>query len=153
MLIVNLAISDFFIFLTQGPAMFINAFSSRFWMFGASFCRIYGFLGSVFGKHTLVSTVTTFFDNLKPRGNCKRQCFDQLNAHILERQQNSKRYKMWPFSWSKHVRSQSPLVWSLWGKTITNSCLLGKRVQISCLFLNRGWLFYVISLETATLIT
>ena len=35
-------------------------------------------------------------------GDCKQLCFDQLNAHILERQQNSKRYKMWAFSWSKH---------------------------------------------------
>jgi len=43
------------------------------------------------------------------RGDCKRPCFDQLHAHILERQQDSKRYKMCAFSWSKHGRSQSPL--------------------------------------------
>ena len=44
-----------------------------------------------------------------PRGDCKRPCFDQLNAHILERHQNSKRSKMCAFSWSKHGRSQSNL--------------------------------------------
>ena len=33
---------------------------------------------------------------------------NQLHAHILERQQNSKHSKMCAFSWSKHGRSQSP---------------------------------------------
>ena len=59
MLIINLAISDFLIFLTQGPAMAINAFNSRFWMFGVSFCRLYAFLGAVFGTffkyHSILS--------------------------------------------------------------------------------------------------
>ena len=43
------------------------------------------------------------------RGDCKRPCFDQLHAHILERKQNSMRFKMCAFSWSKHGHSQSPL--------------------------------------------
>lgn len=50
MFIVNLAVSDAGIFLTQGPLMFINSFSSRFWMWGAAMCKLYGFLGAVFGK-------------------------------------------------------------------------------------------------------
>ena len=44
-----------------------------------------------------------------PRGDCQRPCFDQLNPHILEYQQNSKRFKMCAFSWSKNCRLQSPL--------------------------------------------
>ena len=50
MFIVNLAISDIGIFLTQGPLMFINAITSRYWMWGASMCKLYGCLGAVFGK-------------------------------------------------------------------------------------------------------
>ena len=46
---------------------------------------------------------------LNARGDCKQPCFDQLHAHILERQQNSKRSKMCAFSWSKHGCLQSPL--------------------------------------------
>ena len=43
------------------------------------------------------------------RGDCKGPCFDQLHAHILERQRNSKLFWMCAFSWSKHGRSQLPL--------------------------------------------
>ena len=35
---------------------------------------------------------------LSARGDCKWPCFDQLHAHILESQQNSKRSKMCAFS-------------------------------------------------------
>ena len=50
MFIVNLAISDVGIMLTQGPLMFINAFTSDFWMWGSMLCKIYGCLGGIFGK-------------------------------------------------------------------------------------------------------
>ena len=46
---------------------------------------------------------------IKARGDCKRPCFDQLHAHILDRQQNGKHSKMCVFSWSKHGRLQFPL--------------------------------------------
>ena len=56
---VNLAISDFLIFLCQGPMMFVNAFSSPFWMFGSVACKIYAYLGAVFGKSkTQYPTIT-----------------------------------------------------------------------------------------------
>lgn len=48
--IINLAMSDFLIFLTQGPMMCINAFTSRFWIFGPTACRLYGWIGGVTGK-------------------------------------------------------------------------------------------------------
>ncbi len=51
MFIVNLAISDSGIMLTQGPLMFINAFSSKYWMWGSFVCRLYGCLGGIFGMH------------------------------------------------------------------------------------------------------
>ena len=50
MFILNLAVSDVGIMLTQGPLMFINAFASDFWMWGSLMCRIYGALGGIFGK-------------------------------------------------------------------------------------------------------
>ena len=50
MLMVNLAVSDCGIFITQGPLMFINAFASPFWLYGAFMCRLYGCLGGIFGK-------------------------------------------------------------------------------------------------------
>ena len=36
--------------------------------------------------------------SLETRGDCERPCFDQLHAHILEGQQNSKQSKMCLFS-------------------------------------------------------
>ena len=50
MFIINLAVSDVGIMLTQGPLMFINAFTSDFWMWGSMLCKIYGCLGGIFGK-------------------------------------------------------------------------------------------------------
>ena len=45
----------------------------------------------------------------RARGDCERPCFDQLNAHILERLLFYLRSKMSACSWSKHGRLQSPL--------------------------------------------
>ena len=50
-------------------------------------------------KHSGRKLFLTFFQfQLKvlilSKGDCKRPCFDQLHAHTLERQQNSKRSKM-----------------------------------------------------------
>ena len=50
MFIINLALSDMGIMLTQGPLMFINAFYSDYWMWGSLLCKIYGCTGGIFGK-------------------------------------------------------------------------------------------------------
>ena len=56
-------------------------------------CKVIFFIKKIFvHKSSLLCT----------RDDCKRPVFDQLNAHILERQQNSWRLKMCVFSWSKH---------------------------------------------------
>ena len=49
----NEIVSTRFMNLPQGPLMFINSFTSRFWMWGAAMCKLYGFLGAVFGMHLL----------------------------------------------------------------------------------------------------
>ena len=50
MYIINLALADVGIMLTQGPLMFINAFTSDFWMWGSLICKLYGCTGGIFGK-------------------------------------------------------------------------------------------------------
>ena len=44
-----------------------------------------------------------------PLGDCQRPYFNQLNAHILQRQHNSKWSTICALIWSKHGRIQSPL--------------------------------------------
>ena len=50
MFVVNLALSDCGIMLTQGPLMFINAFYDNHWMWGSFLCKLYGCTGGIFGK-------------------------------------------------------------------------------------------------------
>ena len=50
MFIINLALADMGVMLTQGPLMFINAFASDFWMWGTLLCKLYGCTGGIFGK-------------------------------------------------------------------------------------------------------
>ena len=50
--------------------------------------------------------------SIQSRGDCEPPCFDQLNAHILERLLFCWHSKMCACSWSKHGRSQSLLAYS-----------------------------------------
>lgn len=50
MLVVSLALSDFIMMNTQGPPLFLNVFVSRWWAWGPLVCKLYGFLGGVFGR-------------------------------------------------------------------------------------------------------
>ena len=62
MLFVNLAFSDLAIITCKGPLMVINAFTSRFWLYGVLMCKLYGFLGGVFGTCSLVTLVFIGYD-------------------------------------------------------------------------------------------
>ena len=55
------------------------------------------------------SIISGQVSKLLPRDGCKRPCFDQLNAHIVECLLFCWRPKMCVFSGSKHGRLQSPL--------------------------------------------
>ncbi|KAM9831196.1 LOW QUALITY PROTEIN: opsin 4b [Neosynchiropus ocellatus] len=46
--IINLAITDFFMCLTQTPTFFINSMHKR-WIFGKQGCEVYAFCGALFG--------------------------------------------------------------------------------------------------------
>ena len=62
MLMVNLAISDLGIFVTQGPLMFINVLASPFWMWGSTMCRLYGCTGGIFGTVSIMTLVFIAYD-------------------------------------------------------------------------------------------
>ena len=62
MLFVNLAFSDLAIITCKGPLMVINAFTSRFWLYGVFMCKLYGCLGGVFGTCSLVTLVFIGYD-------------------------------------------------------------------------------------------
>ncbi|XP_064084728.1 rhodopsin-like [Macrobrachium nipponense] len=61
MLIINLAISDFLMMVTMFPPMMITCYW-RTWTFGAFFCEVYGFLGSLFGCVSIWSMVWITLD-------------------------------------------------------------------------------------------
>jgi len=48
LLVVNLAVSDFFMMCTMFPPMVVNCYYHT-WAFSAFFCELYGFFGSLFG--------------------------------------------------------------------------------------------------------
>ncbi|ROT69179.1 rhodopsin [Penaeus vannamei] len=56
LLVVNLAISDFFMMLTMTPPLLVNAYWGT-WILGAFFCEVYAFLGSFFGCVSIWSMV------------------------------------------------------------------------------------------------
>lgn len=60
--LLNLAFSDTCMFLTQGPLMYINAFTSRFWMYGSLLCKLYAFAGGVFGTASILTLLFIAID-------------------------------------------------------------------------------------------
>nr|BAG80985.1 opsin [Branchinella kugenumaensis] len=62
MLIVNLAIADFFMMLTQSPLFIISAFSSRWWIWGHFWCRFYGYTGGITGIAAIFTLVFIGYD-------------------------------------------------------------------------------------------
>ena len=62
MFVVNLAISDCGIMLSQGPLMIINAFTSKHWMWGSLMCKIYGCTGGIFGTVSILTMVIIGYD-------------------------------------------------------------------------------------------
>ena len=62
MLVVALALSDFIMMNTQGPPLFINVFISKWWAFGPLVCKLYGFLGGVFGVTSLWMIIMIGYD-------------------------------------------------------------------------------------------
>ena len=62
MLIVNLAVSDFFMMVTNGMPLTINMFQSNYWSFGKLGCKIYAAGGGVTGLCSLLTMIFIGYD-------------------------------------------------------------------------------------------
>jgi len=62
LLVINLAIMDFLMLLSQFPIFAYNSFSGGIWMFSAFACEIYALCGSITGMGSLWSHVFITFD-------------------------------------------------------------------------------------------
>lgn len=61
MLVVNLAVSDFFMSLTQSPVFFVASLHRR-WMFGELACELYAFCGALFGICSMMTLTAIAVD-------------------------------------------------------------------------------------------
>ncbi|XP_060765587.1 opsin 4xa [Neoarius graeffei] len=59
--IVNLAVSDFLMAITQSPIFFVNSLYKE-WMFGKTGCKIYAFCGALFGITSMINLVAISID-------------------------------------------------------------------------------------------
>ncbi|XP_053196976.1 melanopsin-A-like [Scomber japonicus] len=59
--IINLAITDFFMCLTQTPIFFINSMHKR-WIFGRKGCELYAFCGALFGICSMMTLMVIAVD-------------------------------------------------------------------------------------------
>ncbi|KAK2705135.1 hypothetical protein QYM36_017244 [Artemia franciscana] len=62
MLVVNLAVADFFMMQTQAPMYIVTVFSSRWWIFDFLWCKSYAFAGSVTGIAAILTMVFIGYD-------------------------------------------------------------------------------------------
>ncbi|XP_056600832.1 opsin 4xb [Triplophysa dalaica] len=59
--IMNLAVSDFLMAITQSPILFINSLYKE-WMFGELGCKIYAFCGALFGITSMINLLAISID-------------------------------------------------------------------------------------------
>eukprot|EP00096_Caligus_rogercresseyi_P000708 TRINITY_DN11208_c0_g1_i1.p1 TRINITY_DN11208_c0_g1~~TRINITY_DN11208_c0_g1_i1.p1 ORF type:complete len:375 (+),score=75.85 TRINITY_DN11208_c0_g1_i1:1313-2437(+) len=62
MFVVNLAFSDLCMIITQTCPVVVNAFMQRYWAWGVFGCRLYGFLGAIFGVESILTMVVIGYD-------------------------------------------------------------------------------------------
>ncbi len=74
--VLNLAIADFLMMLSQGPFYIINVMRSKWWSFGVLSCELYGFTGGVFG----VTAIMTMAAIGKKLFVCSTKCTHILNS-------------------------------------------------------------------------
>ncbi|XP_042311935.1 melanopsin isoform X2 [Sceloporus undulatus] len=61
MFIINLAVSDFLMSITQCPIFFTNSLNKR-WIFGAKGCELYAFCGALFGIASMITLTVIALD-------------------------------------------------------------------------------------------
>lgn len=83
--VVNLAFSDLCMMTTMGLPVVINAFTQRYWMWGAFGCRLYGCLGAIFGTCSIMSMVVIGYDryNVIVKGFSGKKISPGMAAGIL----------------------------------------------------------------------
>ncbi|XP_061304108.1 melanopsin [Pezoporus flaviventris] len=59
--IINLAVSDFLMSITQSPVFFTNSFHKR-WIFGEKGCELYAFCGALFGITSMITLMVIALD-------------------------------------------------------------------------------------------
>ena len=62
MFVVNLAISDFCMMLSQAWPVIINSFTQRYWMWGKLGCQLYGATGAITGVCSILTMVAIGYD-------------------------------------------------------------------------------------------
>ncbi|XP_008117317.1 melanopsin isoform X2 [Anolis carolinensis] len=61
MFVINLAVSDFLMAITQCPVFFTNSLNKR-WIFGAKGCELYAFCGALFGIASMITLTVIALD-------------------------------------------------------------------------------------------
>ena len=62
LLVVNLAVSDLGMMITQFPMFFFNCFSGGVWIFGPFLCELYACTGSIFGLCSICTMAAISYD-------------------------------------------------------------------------------------------
>jgi hypothetical protein len=62
LLVVNLAVSDLGMMITQFPMFFFNCFSGGVWIFGPFMCELYACTGSIFGLCSICTMAVVSYD-------------------------------------------------------------------------------------------
>jgi r-opsin len=60
--VVNLAVSDLGMMITQFPMFFFNCFSGGVWIFGPFLCELYACTGSIFGLCSICTMAAISYD-------------------------------------------------------------------------------------------
>ncbi|KAL2082955.1 hypothetical protein ACEWY4_020728 [Coilia grayii] len=107
MFIINLAITDFLMCLTQTPIFFTTSMHKR-WIFGEKGCELYAFCGALFGICSMITlmviAVDRYFVITRPLASigvvsCRRACYILLAAWLY-----SLAWSLPPFfGWSAYV--------------------------------------------------
>ncbi|CAG7821775.1 unnamed protein product [Allacma fusca] len=113
LLVVNLAIADFCMMLSQGPLYIFNVFYSRWWYWGVLGCEIYGITGGLFGIGAIWTMVAIGYDRYVVI----------TNSISGPRLTNGKSVCMILFIWSYALGVTLPPFLKYWGRFVPEGLL------------------------------
>ncbi|KAA0717465.1 Melanopsin-A Opsin-4A [Triplophysa tibetana] len=105
--ILNLAVSDFLMAITQSPILFINSLYKE-WMFGELGCKIYAFCGALFGITSMINLLAISIDRYlvitKPLQTIQRNSKRRTSLAILSIWIYSLAWSLAPLmGWSSYI--------------------------------------------------